>query len=411
MSTQIIYTCSCGKRFTYSLKYAGRRTQCVGCKKEYTVPEYSDETTPNMQSDDFEISDDFLISDTDMPLFNSDTVGLEDDSNSVPPLKMKVEYEKNTSSKIRQLNNYRVISVLSRGGMGRVSLAQDTILERLVVVKEIRSKYIKSSTFRGRLVQEAKITGFLDHPGIVPVYALETDESGYPFYVMRRIRGISFEEAIEQYHKEKNKARLKDILRRFIDVCQVIAYAHNERVIHRDIKPSNLMIGDFGATFVLDWGLAKKFIEQKDIDALSSEIESQVHEHFTQVNTRVGTKWYKAPEYLKTGESHPTNDIYALGMVLYKILTKKLPYDDSQMSEKQALAIAKAKPPHDVMQTIPKPLSAICMKAIARDVLMRYKSALHLADDVQKWLENEPVSAYQYTLTEKVKQYFSRKKK
>ena len=412
MSTQIIYTCSCGKRFTYSAKHAGRHAQCVECKKEYTVPGCSDETTPNIQSDDdFEINGNFLISDTDMPPFNSDTVGFDEDIGSVSLPKPKIDHEKNTSSKVRSLNNYRVVSVLSRGGMGRVSLAQDTILDRLVAIKEIRSKYVKSSTFRKRLVQEAKITGFLNHPGIVPVYALETDELGCPFYVMRRIHGISFEEAIEQYHKEKNKAKLKDLLRRFIDICQVVAYAHNEGVIHRDIKPSNLMIGGFGATFVLDWGLAKKFVERKNIDELSSVIESQEHEHLTQINARVGTKWYKAPEYLKTGESHPMNDIYALGMVLYKILTQRLPYDDSQMSERRALDIARAKPPHDVMRAIPKPLSAICMKAIARDMVLRYKNALHLADDVQKWLENEPVSAYQYTLAEKVKQYFLRWKK
>ncbi|MDO4587710.1 MAG: serine/threonine-protein kinase [Planctomycetia bacterium] len=343
----------------------------------------------------------------------------------------------------KTLNNYRIINVLAEGGMGSVCLARDDNMERTVAVKEIKKARRNDLEYQKRLIVEAKITGSLDHPGIVPVYSLEFDEQGSPFYIMRKIDGKTFDNVIQEYHRNKRPLKmLKELLRHFIAVCQTITYSHSINVIHRDLKPSNLMIGRYGATFVMDWGIAKRYqaksskhktdslnqtsafdssgesdlshfsVEWLKTDSsvnnssyATNEEEDQEDEEklqLTQLNARLGTRWYRDPDYLRTGTSHPYNDIYALGVILYMILTGKLPYAESGMNEKTALLMGSPKRPIDLNHSIPKPLSTICMKAIAQKPEERYSSAERLADDIQRWLENEPVSVYRYSFWERL---------
>lgn len=307
------------------------------------------------------------------------------------------------------VNNYRLVSQIAQGGMGKVSLARDVLLERTVVVKELREKYRDNPDFQRRLVVEAKISGFLDHPGIVPVYSLETDEQGRPFYVMRRVAGVTLEEAIEKYHIRREESRLKDLLRSFISACQTIDYAHSVGIVHRDIKPTNIMIGRFGATFVMDWGLAVK-ISDADNDAagkgesaeddLQDEPEEEENVRLTNVNMRVGTPWYRDPVYLKTGISEPSNDVFSLGVVLYKILTNKLPWFSKTTGERTAILLEEAVPPVELKS--PESLSAICMKAIEKDPANRYPNVGRLADDVRRWLENEPISVFKESFIKRI---------
>jgi serine/threonine-protein kinase len=151
------------------------------------------------------------------------------------------------------------------GGLGEVYFAEDTELHREVALKEIKPKYADDLASRGRFVIEAEITGGLEHPGIVPVYGLGAYPNGRPYYAMRFIRGDSLKDAIERFHSAEKPGRaagerslaLRQLLRRFVDVCNAIAYAHNRGVLHRDLKPANIMLGPYGETLVVDWGLAK----------------------------------------------------------------------------------------------------------------------------------------------------------
>ena len=153
----------------------------------------------------------------------------------------------------------------AKGGLGQVSVALDQELDRPVALKEIQDRHADEPHSRARFVQEAEITGKLEHPGIIPVYGLGHDASGRPFYAMRFIQGDSLKEAIAAFHGDEGlkkdpvarMSRLRELLRRFTDVCNAVAYAHSRGVLHRDLKPGNIMLGPYGETLVVDWGLAK----------------------------------------------------------------------------------------------------------------------------------------------------------
>jgi serine/threonine protein kinase len=136
--------------------------------------------------------------------------------------------------------------------LGVVSLAFDEALRRQVALKEIRPDRRGNAHLRWRFLAEAEITGQLEHPGVVPIYALEEDAEGQPYYAMRFVRGCTLAEAIQAYHARPTPLAFHDLLKRFLDVCQTIAYAHSRGVIHRDLKPANVMLGDFGETLVVD---------------------------------------------------------------------------------------------------------------------------------------------------------------
>ncbi len=166
----------------------------------------------------------------------------------------------------------RVLRPHARGGLGQVSVALDQELDRPVALKEIQDRHADEPISRARFVQEAEITGKLEHPCIIPVYGLGHDAGGRPFYAMRFIHGDSLKEAIAAYHGDAESkkdpagrgARLRELLRRFTDVCNAIAYAHSRGVLHRDLKPGNIMLGPYGETLVVDWGLAKALGESRD---------------------------------------------------------------------------------------------------------------------------------------------------
>ena len=159
---------------------------------------------------------------------------------------------------------FRILRPHAKGGLGVVHVALDGELNRYVALKEIQAHHADHPESRARFVVEAEITGGLEHPGIVPVYSLGHDPTGRPFYAMRFIEGDSLKQAIDRFHAPaadrdpgRRHLELQKLLRRFLDVCEAIAYAHSRGVLHRDLKPGNIMVGKYGETLVVDWGLAK----------------------------------------------------------------------------------------------------------------------------------------------------------
>src|SRR5262249_4659725 len=164
-------------------------------------------------------------------------------------------------------SRYRVLRSHARGGLGEVFVALDEELQREVALKEIKSQHADNTSSRQRFLLEAEVTGRLEHPGIVPVYGLGGYPDGRPYYAMRFIRGESLSTAIERFHEmspaDASAAglELRRLLRHFLDVCNAIAFAHSRGVLHRDLKPDNVMLGEFGETLIVDWGLAKAGVQ------------------------------------------------------------------------------------------------------------------------------------------------------
>lgn len=303
---------------------------------------------------------------------------------------------------------FHVIRPFAQGGLGRVLVAHDEELHREVALKEILPQRAKTQLSRDRFVAEAEITGGLEHPGIVPVYGLGKYQDGRPFYAMRFIRGLSLKDAIDRYHGAGGPERdpgarsleFRQLLRRFIDVCNVIGYAHNRRVLHRDLKPSNVMLGSYGETIVVDWGLAK-VMDRPEVEVAANgtvaplSLSSTSDVVATQVGSRIGTPAYMSPEQA-AGELErmgTLTDIYGLGATLYHILTGDAPVSGSD----PVTVIGKAmrgefRAPRELAPRVPKALEAVCLKAMARDPDDRYPSAAAIANDVEHWLADEPVS-------------------
>src|SRR5262249_21402545 len=161
---------------------------------------------------------------------------------------------------------FRVLRPHAQGGLGAVFVALDTELHREVALKQIQDRYAEDPDSRDRFLLEAEVTGRLEHPGVVPVYGLGRDAQGRPFYAMRLVKGQSLKEAIDHFHEAEDRdgrdprqrnLALRQLLNRFVAVCNVMAYAHSRGVIHRDLKPANILLGLYGETLVVDWGLGK----------------------------------------------------------------------------------------------------------------------------------------------------------
>jgi len=297
----------------------------------------------------------------------------------------------------------------ARGGLGEVFVAYDSELGREVALKEIQRRYADDLTSRTRFVLEGEITGGLEHPGIVSVYGLGVYPDGRPYYAMQLIRGESLKQAVERFHQGKFAHyddwtfELRQFLERFKDVCHTIEYAHSRGVLHRDLKPSNIMLGRYGETLVIDWGLAKP-LGKRDSHSSSDEQTlrpSSGHDSpDTMIGSAIGTPAYMSPEQARgrIEEISFASDIFSLGATLYTIVTDKSPYTGKLTEKLEQARTGNFPRPRAVNALVPRPLEAICVKAMALAPEMRYASCRELALDVERWLAGEAVSAYREPL-------------
>jgi serine/threonine protein kinase len=309
----------------------------------------------------------------------------------------------------RRLGDYQVLSELGRGGMGAVLLARDPHVKREVAIKVLLANHEQHPELVRRFFAEARIGGHLQHPGVVPVYELSRTDAPRPYFTMKPIEGRSLATLLAE--RQSPDDDLPRFLRVFQQITQTMAYAHSRGIVHRDLKPANVMVGDFGETLVVDWGLAKRLeatptpeADGTDVlnDRVGGEAETYVPtgsatDELTGEGRILGTLRYMSPEQA-TGASArvgPATDVYALGAILYEIVAGRPPYHDLRGPELLTSVQQSApKPITHWHRTAAKPLVAICARAMARRPEDRYATATTLARDVERWLADEPVSVY-----------------
>ncbi len=294
---------------------------------------------------------------------------------------------------------------LAEGGLGTVYTATDTQLHRRVAVKFLKSSHFRDTHAENRLRVEAEITGRLEHPGIVPLYAYGKTPEAQPFYVMRLVEGESLADAILRLHAS-GKLQHRDffspsfhaLLRKFISICEAIAYAHNRGVLHRDIKPANIMLGRFGEALIVDWGLAIsiKRNERARASGESTLVLMSSDAAMTMPATApVGTLAFMSPEQT-TGSSDltPASDIFSLGATLYTLLCGQPPFRGKTARDMlKKIQFGDFPPLVEINQNVPDDLRDVCQKAMALQPLRRYVTAMEFARDIENWLAGAAVTA------------------
>ena len=312
---------------------------------------------------------------------------------------------------------YEIESLYDQGGLGALYLARDTELGRSVIVKGIRTDRAEQSLSRQQFETEAIVTAQLEHPGIVPVYGFGRDEHRRPYYVMRMIRGTTLRDVITQFHDEEpsglasRSVASQRLLRHFLSVCQTIQFAHSRGIIHRDIKPANIMVGKFGEVLIVDWGLARQAAIADSADEHGEtpiELDPPI---LTRQGSIKGSPMYMSPEQAagRTDAVGIPSDVYGLGATFYEILTGQPPFTGE--SSEQILERVRSdnpQPPRQVKPLTPPALEAICLKALQRDPGNRYATARQLAEELERYLADEPVTAYPETLPEMLRRWSRR---
>jgi tetratricopeptide (TPR) repeat protein len=297
--------------------------------------------------------------------------------------------------------HYIIGDQIARGGMGRIIAAHDRRLDRPVAIKEL---IVQDPGLLARFEREARITARLQHPSIVSIHEAGKWPSGEPFFAMKLVAGRSLDVVIDE---QATLAGRLALIPSIIAAVDALAYAHSKNIVHRDLKPGNILVGDFGETVVIDWGLAKDLGDKDDV--ISAPARPGVQEGETVVGSVLGTPAYMPLEQAKGDRVDQRADVYALGAILYHVLVGEPPY--TGRTTDQLLLKLLSNPPAPVELVVPaapKDLVTIVGKAMERDANDRYPSAKELVDDLKKFQTGQLVGAHRYSNMELVRRWVRR---
>ncbi len=279
---------------------------------------------------------------------------------------------------------YRLARRIGKGGMGEVMAARDVQIARDVAIKRMRAANPSEKAIQ-RFLREAMVQGRLEHPAIVPVHEIGRDADGLPYFVMKKLAGTPLAKILD----DRDRVPLQKVLRSFADVCLAVEFAHVRGIVHRDLKPDNIMLGDYGETYVLDWGVAKIIGEE---DGEWADIGSSASgEHATKVGTAVGTPGYMSPEQVRgQGDIDGRADVYTLGCLLFEILAGEPLHPRGQAGMDNALVARDSHPSKRApSREIPPELDALCAAATHPDREQRVQSAREIAERIERFLDGD----------------------
>ncbi|MBI3409035.1 MAG: protein kinase [Planctomycetes bacterium] len=425
----ILLACGhCGAKLKVKDELSGRAVRCRKCQHTFTVPYPVEEATVPPQLGGAHMANEAttLSSSQDESILHearlTETV-IEDRQDPEMPDDIFVAGTR-----------YQGEGEIARGGMGAIVRAVDQDIRREVAVKFILNQADERQ--KTRFIEEAQITGQLEHPNIVPIHQLGVHQDGRCFFSMKMVKGRSLADLLKKQGEPGASATgggfsLGRLLNIFTNICNALAYAHARNVIHRDLKPANIMIGDFGEVYVMDWGLAKVLGQKSDVDTPFSPgsknraarvaavaTNRAADSNLTQAGAIMGTPAYMPPEQALGEAVDQRSDIYSLGAILYEILTLSPPVgrDVDQIAILLRVAEGAIRPPEKQAPErarqglIPPELSAIALKALAKDPADRYQTVEALQRDIQLFVEGRSVSAKRDTAWELFKKLVKRNK-
>jgi serine/threonine protein kinase len=394
-------------------QFAGRTAPCPTCKHRLVVPALNQTPAPVVAGQ---------IPGTASSLAQADVdAGVTLDQAALTKRTGQKPVQELLKRPAGPRERYCIDQEIARGGMGVVLRAVDCDVRREVAVKYLLDQNDRKKKLR--FIEEAQITGQLEHPNIVPIHELGMDAQKRLFFSMKMVHGRSLAQVVEDLRNIPRAAEkewpLTRLLTIFVNICHALAYAHSRSVVHRDLKPANIMVGDFGEVYVMDWGLAKVLGGGAETSASDSftgprsskvMLSPEVDTDLTQVGTILGTPAYMPPEQA-TGQINlidQRSDVYSLGAILYEMLTLEAPVsrDGGYVSILVRVAEGTIVPPEqrDVKRAragkIPRELAAIAMKALAKEPQDRYQDVMALRRDVECFHEGRSVSAKQDTTRE-----------
>jgi serine/threonine protein kinase len=422
----IAFSCDhCGMKFQVKPAFAGRSTACPTCKRPLVVPSADPEESQAPAepiSTIGNLAQAGIAGGITLP-------GLAGDrpADQKPIAAVLAEGESTG-------RRYVLQGEIARGGMGAVLRAMDCDIRREVAVKYLLDQ--ADPRMKARFVEEAQVTGQLEHPNIVPIHELGVDAQKRLFFSMKRVRGHSLAGVLDELRTypraSEREYPLSRLLTIFVGVCQALAYAHSRGVIHRDLKPANVMVGDFGEVYVMDWGLAKVLPEGaapaqseglppgwEDAPSTAPILTSREGDALTQDGAVLGTPAFMSPEQA-AGHVHTLDrrsDIYALGALLYALLTLEPPVEKGplldvlrRVREGQVLPPEQRAPQRARAGKIPRELSAVAMKALAKRPEDRYPRVEDLRRDIERFQEGRSVSAREDTIRQALVKFVKRNK-